>query len=260
MKTPGRRLWWYYFKSSSHLESGLGLGICGTLSLMLSVFLGIADHEYAVKGVETQATITRLEAEPGRRTAYWAYYRFQAGKGKVYDRKEGVSEAMWKTLRVGGALPIEYLQDRPASARLATGQDNTFFYVCWVSVSLFMTIIGWLMLASIYRTAAQRVRVLRGGVPALGDVWKVSAKDANPMATAMGRGTRYHYHLKYVFTDETGTKHEGESSPLPADRLERWHVGSSVLVSYDPSHPDKHEVDVLDVRTDDLLALLPQQD
>src|SRR5262245_52496835 len=96
------------------LSAALVIGGC-VVGIALSVLASSQRAEalrLRERGVETEATITRLWRSRGEETRRFADFEFDAG-GRVVEGRQRFSRSAWSALKVGTTIPVRYDPTNP---------------------------------------------------------------------------------------------------------------------------------------------------
>jgi hypothetical protein len=258
MSVSSFRLRWRYLKSSLLWWFGLIWAVVGITFVIVALFLGLGEQRFSQGGVSTTGTILEKgyeeTIEVGDRddddVTYWLLYRYYDADEQEYVGQEDVSLDTWNRYREGDTVTIEYLRDDPGESRVADdgGVASWLLPAIFGGVGVFLGGIGGFLTVRSFRRAGRRARTLRNGVPTQGRVIAVLKK------TSVKVNGRHPFYLTYEFTDYSGQRREGESPLLPQALESRWRADEPIQVLYDRDDPSQHEVDLFEVRGDDLAA------
>lgn len=245
-----------YLKSSFWWWFGLIWAVVGTIFIIVAAFIWLAEQEFANGGVSTTGTILEKGYDEtidddDDDVSYWLSYRYDAGE-QEYVGERDVSLDTWNRYREGDAVTIEYLRDDPGRSRVADDGVVTRWLLPLIFgvVGVLLGGIGWFLVVRSFRTVGRRIRALQEGAPALGRVIALLEE------TSVKVNKRHPFYLTYEFTDDSCEHREGNSPLLPRALESRWHADDPILVLYERDDPSRHEVDLFEVRGDDLADLL----
>lgn len=173
-------------------------------------------------GVVTDAVIVRLKRESKENKRASVYYRFDAN-GRTFESRAKVPIARWRTLDVGGTLPIRYLSANPDSSFADGVEPGVMPAALPFIISpllLMLGVAGWLSLQS------QR-RLLTDGRAAIGIIKSVTK--------SRGQHGETYRRLRYEFPLVSGAVQTG-SVQTTKNALD---VGSSIAVLYDDENPKR---------------------
>lgn len=250
------RLRWRYLKSSFLWWFGLIWALVGTIFVIVAALLWLGEQQFSQGGVSTTGTILEKGYETieevGDRDdddiSYWLSYSYEDADEQEYVGQHDVSLDTWNRYREGDAVPIEYLRDNPGESRVADDGVAARWLLPTIfgGVGILFGGIGGFLVIRTWRTVGRRIRALRDGVPTQGRVIGVLKK------TSVKVNGRHPSYLTYEFTDYSGQRREGESPLLPRALESHWHTDDPILVLYDRDDPSQHEVDLFEVRSDNL--------
>jgi hypothetical protein len=187
--------------------------------------------------------------------AYWLKYTYQDQSGQAHTSQVFLASAAWNQHETGSTVTVEYVEARPEESRLDIGGHSSPWLGVMITLGIGLLLLGLSLLATVsaWRDVAPRIRLIRNGIPAVGRVTHVVAKD--PPMVVKGQQPRMNYVLQFRFSTPDGQEFAGESVPL-SDRQLRWQPGEPILILYHPANPSVHEPDLFGTRADDLRLMV----
>ena len=238
---------------------GLAFALIGTAMILVGFFQWKFEKDFREHAVPAVAHVTGKVRELQKtgnksQTVHLLLYTYQDAEGRQYEGKAGASAAAWSQAKTGDTLTIEYASNNPTSSRRAGNplSAGPALLVLGGIGGLF-TALGLPLMAYSLVGSSRRARLVRNGVVALGVVGDVMEDDSALKVAGS-------YRLTYRFTDEQGATREGRGPAQPWSLAARWDPGETILVLYDPRHPDRNEADIFEARQDDFNRLLDAAD
>jgi hypothetical protein len=251
----GPRWWWGFVLTLTGAVLALGV-------LRGPLWTNDEDRQFAADGVWTTGTITMRGRDPEvvggdpaqRQTIYRLYYEYQDKQARVYQGWSRVTPEVWDRNRQGDRVDVEYLAGQPKTSR-ADVRERTplgWWFLVLLSMALLLTGAGVVFLVSSCLRARRRTNVIFHGIPSLGHVTQVVSAHGNG---ELPRGKSGPF-LLYTFKDQRGVVRDGHSPALPRGLESHWQPGDAILVLFHPHDIYRHEIDLFNVRGEELAELI----
>ena len=172
------------------------------------------------RGVDVEATVTRLWISGGENPRRFVAFQFEAG-GQRFDGRQQIPRGIWSSLTVGSAIPLRYDPSNPIVHVPLGGRRRTLSH--WVAyvAALTLAVLGALVALPI---GYQR-RLLVEGRPAPAVVTKRRLNKSTHGSS---------YQIEYEFLLLSGAPRTGRSAG--GKTLE----GQLIAVLYEPDNPARN--------------------
>jgi hypothetical protein len=172
------------------------------------------------RGVDVNATVTRLWISSGENPRRFVAFQFEAG-GRRIDGRQQIPRAMWSTLTVGSAIPVRYDPTDPLVHVPFGGRRRTLDH--WVAYAATLTLAALGALIALPIRSQRRLLVEGRPAPAV-----VTTRRLNKSTHGSN------YQIEYEFQLLNGAPRTGRSTGGKA--LE----GQLIAVLYEPDNPARN--------------------
>jgi hypothetical protein len=172
------------------------------------------------RGVDVDATVTRLWISDGENPRRFVAFRFDAG-GRRFNGQQQIPQDLWRTLMVGSAIPLRYDPSNPAVHMPFGGRRRTLSHSVAFAAALTLAMLG--AIVALPLRSQRRLLVEGRPAPAV-----VTTRRLNKSAHGS------HYQIEYEFRLLNGAPRTGRSGG--GKMLE----GQNIAVLYEPDNPARN--------------------
>ncbi|HEY7500423.1 MAG TPA: DUF3592 domain-containing protein [Vicinamibacterales bacterium] len=231
---PLHRSFWQVARGSPRFWIGAVFALIALPFALVGAVLSYNAVRFSRGAVSTTGMVLTKETSTHRSgerksTRYEVSYRF-AANGRTFEGRDDVSRGEWNQMIEREPVGVRYLPDNPATNHLAV-HSGWMLPAIFTAVGSIVLAVGVALLAGAAKKIRLAMRLERHGVTVPGTVVELVPRNIEINGEWL-------VSLRFEYADALGVRRTSASDMSLGD-AERWKIGDTGRVAYDPSHPDE---------------------